>query len=116
MHRSRSIAAAESTWLGDVYEHEWAEGDYEMYFGDSGPCDKEGYRVDWIRTGMQNKTSSFLGWNWCNDVTLFNNSHLNDSAGTFRMINAGQPSVMVNFLPSFNDLASSIKFQRNPND
>ncbi|UJW32259.1 hypothetical protein L3Q67_00245 [Saccharothrix sp. AJ9571] len=103
--------SADSTWLGSVSEHEFQQGEEEMYFGDSGPCDAEGYRVDWIRWELQNKTSSFLGWNNCNYVTLYDNSNADPSAGYWSAADLGFNYTIVDELPDFNDRASSLRFR-----
>ncbi|WP_086826147.1 hypothetical protein [Allokutzneria sp. NRRL B-24872] len=105
-------ARSAETALAFLHEHDNMGGRWQMYAGDDGPCDASGYGIDWVGAIMHHKTSSILTNNWCNSLTLFQNSYRDPSAGWASISKPGELAPGWNSLPQFNDRTASFNIYR----
>jgi hypothetical protein len=68
----QSLAApAGSTQLMTWWEDANFQGDSTKIYGDSGPCDADGYGISWVGIFWNDRISSFETWNNCNYTSAF---------------------------------------------
>ncbi|MGA6161580.1 hypothetical protein [Amycolatopsis magusensis] len=106
------MAKSSGIALAFLHEHDNLGGNWEIYQGEDGPCDASGYGIDWVGAVMHHKTSSILTDNWCNSLTLFQNSYRDPSAGSAYISQPGWQAARWNSLPQFNDRTASFNIFR----